>query len=531
MLRAFLICDIRGYSTFASQRGDEATSRLAQRFQSIATEVLLGHAGEIVNRRGDEVVAAFESPRQAVRAAVVFQQELLSATKDDPSFPLPAGIGMDFGEAVIADGEWSANAINVAARLCSIAGAGEILATQELRHIAQAVDGLTYRQLQPVSVKGVPRPVQRVRVVSTEVDTAAELRRLGLTQAAVAPTSPRTMRRGELVAAVAALVLVVAASAVAIVRTDTTPAPRVPVDAVAALSLGGGSEHASVGLGATPGSIAVDGEAAWVLNTTSSTVTRIDAADPTASADVVQVGNDPSAIAIGYGATWIANSSDKSISRINAGTPPDVGDTITVGNDPSAVVAGFNRVWVANQIDDTVSVIDPVASHGSPADRVIATIPVGGEPDGLAVGLGSIWVANAGSSTVSRIDPKEMVATASISVGNGPEGIGADADGVWVANTLDGTVSRIAPYHRLGHRDHRRCPASKRHRRRQPARLDCRGERHHRHRPLDRGGRTIGFRAQRRPGRRDRRRTALGRCRSYDSRPPWRHPLNRSDIQ
>jgi class 3 adenylate cyclase len=64
-----LIADIRGYTRFSDARGDEAAARLADRFISIARERVESHSGAIVEVRGDEILAVFDSPRQAVLAA------------------------------------------------------------------------------------------------------------------------------------------------------------------------------------------------------------------------------------------------------------------------------------------------------------------------------------------------------------------------------------------------------------------------------------------------------------------------------
>jgi class 3 adenylate cyclase len=156
-LSTFLLADIRGYSSFAASRGDEAAAALADRFAATAHRVISQFEGVDIGNRGDEVVAAFESPRRAIRAAVAFEQALLDATREDPSLPMPAGIGLDVGEAVVVADGWRANAINVAARLCSIAKAGEILATREVTHLAQAIDGIRYVPQPPVRLKGIPR--------------------------------------------------------------------------------------------------------------------------------------------------------------------------------------------------------------------------------------------------------------------------------------------------------------------------------------------------------------------------------------
>src|SRR5580765_6932869 len=65
----FLIADIRGYTSFTQQRGDQAAARLATRFAELAKGVAERWDGRVVETRGDEVLCAFASARQAVSAA------------------------------------------------------------------------------------------------------------------------------------------------------------------------------------------------------------------------------------------------------------------------------------------------------------------------------------------------------------------------------------------------------------------------------------------------------------------------------
>jgi peptide/nickel transport system substrate-binding protein len=443
-LRAFLLSDIRGFSSFSALRGAEASSALTRRFGAIATEVLLASGGVIVDMTGDEVLAAFESPRQAIRAAIDFQNRLLAATQEDPTLPLPAGVGLDFGEGVVTNGRWSANAINVAARLCSLAGGGEILATAELAHVAQAMDGVTYETRSSVAVKGIPQPVRRVRVLEPDADNVKALQELGLARAAPLPVEPKSVRKPLAAAIAAGVAIAVAATAIVVHLHGDDASIAIGANAIGQID-SHGKVLRQVAVGNAPGAMAADKSAIWVVNTVDDTVSRIDAADQHAPANTIKVGEGPSDVALGAGAAWVTNTAGRTVSRINPGSAPTVGDTIEVGNGPSAVTVGFGLVWVANSIDDTVSVLDPESSNGQPADHIVATIPVGAQPEAIVAGLGSVWVANAGSSTISRIDPKSRTVETSISVGNGPRAVAVGKDGLWVANTLDDTVSRIDP--------------------------------------------------------------------------------------
>src|SRR5947209_4552939 len=59
MIRTFLIVDIRGYTRFTVEQGDEAAARLAARFAEIVEQVVAERDGEVVEVRGDEALVVF----------------------------------------------------------------------------------------------------------------------------------------------------------------------------------------------------------------------------------------------------------------------------------------------------------------------------------------------------------------------------------------------------------------------------------------------------------------------------------------
>jgi adenylate cyclase len=120
-VRAFMIADLRGYTSFTEQQGDEASAVLTERFADVARAVVESREGTVVETRGDEVLAEFGSPRSSVRAAL--DLHLAIAGGDD--LPLQAGIGLDVGEAVPVGDGFRGRAINMAARLCARAKPGE----------------------------------------------------------------------------------------------------------------------------------------------------------------------------------------------------------------------------------------------------------------------------------------------------------------------------------------------------------------------------------------------------------------------
>jgi len=103
-IKAFLIADVRGYTLFTQERGDEAAAKLAARFAAVAREGVAARGGEVIELRGDEALAVFESSRQAIRAAVELQDRFVEETLTDPAVPLTVGIGLNAGEAVPVEG-------------------------------------------------------------------------------------------------------------------------------------------------------------------------------------------------------------------------------------------------------------------------------------------------------------------------------------------------------------------------------------------------------------------------------------------
>jgi DNA-binding NarL/FixJ family response regulator/class 3 adenylate cyclase len=179
-VKTFLIADVRGFSRFTSQRGDEAAAGLTVRFSEIVRSVVEQGGGAVVEFRGDEALAAFDSPRRAIRAAVALQARFEAETFGElDGVPLPVGIGLDVGEAVTVDHGYRGNALNLAARLCGLAGPGEVLVSAEVVHLAGRMDGVSYEEKGSMRFKNVDDPLRVIRIVPEGSDPAERFASLG----------------------------------------------------------------------------------------------------------------------------------------------------------------------------------------------------------------------------------------------------------------------------------------------------------------------------------------------------------------
>ena len=168
-VRTFLIADIRGYTRFTEEYGDEASARLSAKFSDLVHEGAQLRGGTLIEIRGDEALVVFESARQAIRAAMDLQGLFAAETDADSDLPLNVGIGIDSGEAVaLEDGSFRGAALNVAARLCAMAHGGEVIVSEGTSHLAGRLPGVRYIHRGRAHLKGIADPVSVIRVASED---------------------------------------------------------------------------------------------------------------------------------------------------------------------------------------------------------------------------------------------------------------------------------------------------------------------------------------------------------------------------
>jgi class 3 adenylate cyclase len=166
-VRTFLIADIRGYSRFTDEYGDEAAAKLARKFADLVGEEVEAHGGELVELRGDEALCVFTSARQAIRAAVALQALFEEETRAESDLPLNVGIGIDSGEAIrLTDGTFRGAALNIAARLCARAHGGEVLVSEATSRLAGRLSGLHYSDQGRVYLKNITDAIHIMKVYS-----------------------------------------------------------------------------------------------------------------------------------------------------------------------------------------------------------------------------------------------------------------------------------------------------------------------------------------------------------------------------
>jgi class 3 adenylate cyclase len=349
-VRTFLFADVRGYTRFTHDAGDEAASALAGEFADIVREAVPGFEGELLELRGDEALCVFRSARQGLRAAVELQRRLRTPTEQRPAFPLGVGIGLDAGEAVPTQGGYRGAALNVAARLCSVASGGEILATERLVGLAGSVPGIHWGAPRNVALKGMPRPEKVVLVTPDQ-----PLPPVPTPPIAPAPTSAR--RRLTAVAVLVALALAATAVIVRAQGGGSAPVVATPKSSLAVIDPAKGRVVADVPLSATPESIVAGGGQVWV-GTQGDSVTPVSVRKERAGSPI-GLCCDPATLAYGQAAVWAydgwsrlteIDAAGRSVVSSHALWRCPLGHNVLHPCGGSGVVVVRNQVWVGRSL-------------------------------------------------------------------------------------------------------------------------------------------------------------------------------------
>ena len=118
---AFLFVDIAGFTAFTEIEGDARAAELAWRLR-LGVEAQLGHDAHVVKTLGDAAMVRIADPAEAAAAGLRIVSRALPGAADPP-----VRVGVHCGPAIEWYGDFFGAAVNVAARVASVAGAPEVI--------------------------------------------------------------------------------------------------------------------------------------------------------------------------------------------------------------------------------------------------------------------------------------------------------------------------------------------------------------------------------------------------------------------
>ena len=242
--RGFLFADLRGYTAFGEAHGDRAAADLLDAYRVLVRDEVARHAGAEIRTEGDSFYVVFATARDAVACGLSIVDAAARYSTQHPDAPLRIGIGINAGETVQRGEAFVGSAVNLAARVCAEARAGEVLVTSTVRDVARGGSSLRF----------VPRGVRRFKGIADRVPVFA----VTATQSQDPRASSWPMRPSAAWIAIAAAVVVGLALAAFAMRggwldqsglsgSDAPPAASVQPGETASASVGtaGSSPSAS----------------------------------------------------------------------------------------------------------------------------------------------------------------------------------------------------------------------------------------------------------------------------------------------
>ena len=202
MRAAVLFADLRGYTRLCEQLSPEAIVPLLNEYFALLGRITGAHAGTVFHTAGDGMMVGFgvrsdngDCPAQALLAARAMLTEfetLAVSWRERFGIHVALGVGLHVGSVMAARvgtserSEYTliGDSVNVAARLCQRARAGEVLFSGSLRqgldseHLAEGA-----RALPSLSLRGRTEPVEVYCLACAqrlEVEGGREVRNRGM---------------------------------------------------------------------------------------------------------------------------------------------------------------------------------------------------------------------------------------------------------------------------------------------------------------------------------------------------------------
>lgn len=166
---AVLFTDMRGSSDLITRTAPREFFRLLNASLSAQAECVRGFEGDVVKYTGDGLMAVF---RGMGRSSLALRCALALARTCERDQRLPFGIGVADGLVLAGfvgpDGPGERRhhdvigaSVHLAARLCAMAGAGEVMTTTSTHDTAQ-LPAASLRPMGPVAVPGFPEAIDCV---------------------------------------------------------------------------------------------------------------------------------------------------------------------------------------------------------------------------------------------------------------------------------------------------------------------------------------------------------------------------------
>jgi class 3 adenylate cyclase len=158
VLKTFMFTDVVGSTNLVEVLGDEAWDTLLRWHDTTLREVFTAHQGKEISTTGDGFFVSFDSPEQAVAAAIAIQRRL-QEHRQQAGFAPPVRIGLHAADANVVGANYRGKGVHEASRIAGVAKGGEIVAS-----VATVGGGFPTSAPRSEILKGLSEPVEIVTV-------------------------------------------------------------------------------------------------------------------------------------------------------------------------------------------------------------------------------------------------------------------------------------------------------------------------------------------------------------------------------
>jgi len=134
-----MFTDIVDSTRYWDMAGDLQGRLMVNQHNRLAFPVIRKYKGKIVKTIGDAVMASFDSPENALKAAIGIQQALAEYRAKNENFHLEIRIGIHTGKALVEKKDVFGDTVNIAARVEAETDANEILISEATKDQVDAV--------------------------------------------------------------------------------------------------------------------------------------------------------------------------------------------------------------------------------------------------------------------------------------------------------------------------------------------------------------------------------------------------------
>jgi len=160
VLGAILFTDLVGFTDYTDGLGDAAAVEVLESQRTVVEDVLAAcERARLVKELGDGLMIWFATAAEGIRSACELMCRL-EAARRSRAFPLAVRMGLHHGEAVVRGDDLVGGTVNIASRVCDLAGPGELLVSDDVLAACDVTDRPSGMEpLGPAWVKGVRDPV------------------------------------------------------------------------------------------------------------------------------------------------------------------------------------------------------------------------------------------------------------------------------------------------------------------------------------------------------------------------------------